>query len=212
MTSTPPAPGKRDRRRENAQATRDALCAAGRRLFAEQGFEATSVGVLCAAAGVTTGALYHHYRDKKGLFAEVAERLDAGLVRLAQAARSKAMAADPDPWRAFEASVDAFLRAGSDPGGRRIGLTDAPAVLGSEHWAQIRERHGLGAMIATIGALQSAGVVIDGNSGRLARLVLGLLYGAVEALPSVDDADAEQAMAEIRETTLRLLSGLRRKQ
>ena len=201
---------RRDRRRENADATRAALCAAGRKLFGSRGYEATSVGELCAEAGVTTGALYHHYRDKKGLFAAVAEQLDAGLVRLAQSARAKSMAVDPDPWAAFLASVDAFLRAGQDPGGRRIGLTDAPAVLGSQHWLEIRERHGLGAMIATVTALQQARVLIAGDPARLARMILGVLYGAVEALPSAEGEGAESAIAEVRGTTHRLLAGLRR--
>ena len=200
---------KRDRRKENAEATRAALCGAGRKLFGANGFEATSVGELCAEAGVTTGALYHHYRDKKGLFAAVAEQLDAGLVRLAQAASAKAMSDRPDPWSAFLASVDAFLRAGLDPGGRRIGLTDAPAVLGSEQWAAIRERHGLGAMAATVRALQQAKIVIEADPDRLARMVLGVLYAAVEALPSTPTADNAAALSEVRAVTHRLLAGLR---
>ena len=80
-----------DGRKTNAAATQAALRAAGRTLFGQLGYEATSLGALCAAAGVTTGALYHHFGDKKGLFAAVAEELDAGLVQLTAQARARAV-------------------------------------------------------------------------------------------------------------------------
>jgi len=203
------APEKRDRRRENAEATRAALREAGRQLFGSVGFEATSVGALCTKAGVTTGALYHHYRDKKGLFAAVAEELDAGLVALAGAASAKAVSRGETPWQAFIASVNAFLRAGIDPGGRRIGLTDAPAVLGAAQWAEIRERHGLGAMSASVQGLQQLQILPAGRPERIARVVLGMLYGAIESLPGPDDSDRTAALGEVQALVHRMLDGLR---
>ncbi len=202
-------PAKRDRRRENAEATRAALRAAGRALFGAAGFDGTSVSALCAQAGVTTGALYHHYRDKKGLFAAVAEELDAGLVQLARRASAKAIGAGSSPWQAFMASVDAFLRAGFDPGGRRIGLTDAPAVLGSAQWAEIRERHGLGAMSATVRGLQELRILPSGQPERMARVILGMLYGAIESLPAPDSPDRDAAHRDVLALVHRMLDGLR---
>ncbi len=70
-------PTKRDGRKENASATQAALQSAALRWFSEQGFEKAPVGSICADAGVTVGALYHHYGDKKGLFAAVVEQVDA---------------------------------------------------------------------------------------------------------------------------------------
>ena len=84
---------KRDGRKENASATQAALQQAALRWFSEQGFEKAPVGSICADAGVTVGALYHHYGDKKGLFAAVVEQVDARLVQQALAASVAALEA-----------------------------------------------------------------------------------------------------------------------
>lgn len=204
LEPTPPVDG----RKANAESTQAALRAAGRQLFGQLGFEATALGALCAQAGVTTGALYHHFGDKKGLFAAVAEELDAGLVRLASRARERALAQGADAWGAFLAAMDAFLEAGLNPEGRRIGLTDAPAVLGTQSWLEIRERQGLGAMVQTVVALQAQGLLQAGDPRLRARLILGLLYGAVEALahdPQVTDA----ALSDARQLLHAMLEGMR---
>jgi AcrR family transcriptional regulator len=185
------------------------LRAAGRRLFGELGYEATSLGAICREAGVTTGALYHHFGDKKGLFAAVAEELDAGLVKLTAAASTQALVGGADAWQAFLAAIDVFLQAGLNPEGRRIGLTDAPAVLGAEAWLNIRERHGLGAMVQTVRSLQALGLLPPGDVRLRARLILGLLYGAVEALAHQPDDAAQVALAETRVLVHAMLNGMR---
>lgn len=197
-----------DGRKTNAAATQAALRAAGRKLFGQLGYGATPLGAICSEAGVTTGALYHHFGDKKGLFAAVAEELDEGLVQLTAAASAQALAAGADPWHAFLAAMDAFLQAGMNPEGRRIGLTDAPAVLGTQGWLEIRERHGLGAMVQTVRALQAMGHLPAGNVLLRARLILGLLYGAVEALAHQPE-DAQAALAQTRALVHAMLNGMR---
>lgn len=201
-------PEKRDGRRENAAVTQAALRDAGRRLFALQGYEATSVGALCAEAGVTTGALYHHYGDKKRLFAAVAEGLERGLVELALRKHMAVLSSGGNGWEAFLASVDVILTAGADPGLRRIGLVEAPAVLGAAGWQAIREQHGHGAMTRTIEGLQTQGLFGPGDPKRLAWLVLGLIYSAVQTLPD-DAAAADDALADIRRLVRAMLAGLR---
>jgi AcrR family transcriptional regulator len=197
-----------DGRKANAEATQAALRAAGRKLFGQLGFEKAALGALCSEAGVTTGALYHHFGDKKGLFAAVAEELDATLVRVVQAAMLRTTVAGADPWTAFLAGVDAFLAAAQDPQARRIGLTDAPAVLGTQGWLEIRERQGLGAMVQTVERLQAQGVLHSGDARLRARMALGLLYGAVEALDH-DPRPWEQALADARALLHTMLAGLR---
>lgn len=206
LTSAPATPV--DGRKANATSTQAALRAAGRKLFGQLGFEATALGAICAEAGVTTGALYHHFGDKKGLFAAVAEELDAGLVVLTAQARAQALASGADPWQAFLAAIDVFLQAGMNAEGRRIGLTDAPAVLGTQGWLEIRERHGLGAMVQTVRTLQSAGYLPPGDVRLRARLILGLLYGAIEALAH-QPVDAPAALVEARALVHAMLDGMR---
>jgi AcrR family transcriptional regulator len=202
-------PKKPDGRLENAALTRAALRAAGRKLFGTLGYDASGVGALCAEAKVTSGALYHHFGDKKGLFAAVAEELDSSLVLLAAAASAKASARGAGAWDAFLAGIDALLGAGVDPLGRRIGLTDAPAVLGADGWIAIRERHGLGAMMGAVQALQHGGELAAGDPRRLARLILALVYGAIEALPD-DPASSGAALAESTRLLHTMLAALRR--
>lgn len=206
---TAPSGKKKDGRQENADATQAALRAAGRRLFGTLGYDGSAVGALCADARVTSGALYHHFGDKKGLFAAVAEELDRALVELAQGAGAAALQAGAGPWDAFLASVDALLQAGLDPAGRRIGLVDAPAVLGADAWLAIRDRHGLGAMSATVAALQQAGQFAPGEPRRLARIILGLLYGAIEALPD-NPRQGKAALGATKEVVHTMLAALRR--
>jgi AcrR family transcriptional regulator len=207
-TTTDPAEPVPDGRKSNAASTQTALRAVGRQLFGKLGYEATSLGAICAGAGVTTGALYHHFGDKKGLFAAVAEELDASLVALTGKAGVQALAQGADPWQAFLAAIDAFLQAGMDPEGRRIGLTDAPAVLGAQAWLEIRERQGLGAMAQTVRTLQSLGLLPQGNVRLQARLILGLLYGAMEAL-ALQTVDTPTALGNARPLVHAMLEGLR---
>lgn len=206
-----PSSKKPDGRQENSDATQAALRAAGRRLFGAQGYDASAVAALCSEAHVTSGALYHHFGDKKGLFAAVAEELDTTLVALAQQVSSKSLQAGKSPWEAFIASIDALLEAGMDPAGRRIGLVDAPAVLGADAWLAIRERHGLGAMAATVETLQALGELAPGDARRLARIILGLLYGAIEALPA-EPARGKAALAATRALVHTMLGALRQGQ
>lgn len=208
-TAYAPGAGAPDGRKVNAASTQAALRAVGRKLFGQLGYEATSLGAICGEAGVTTGALYHHFGDKKGLFAAVAEELDEGLVKLTATARAKALAGGADAWQAFMAAIDVFLQAGLNPEGRRIGLTDAPAVLGAQGWLEIRERHGLGAMVQTVRALQALGMLPPGGALLRARLILGLLYGAVEALAHQPEEAAQTALAETRVLVHAMLNGMR---
>ena len=178
-----------NRKQEIGDATRQALLRAGFDIFGEQGYAAASVGAICAAAGVTTGALYHHFGDKTELFAAVAEELEH---RLASTAASAAAAAT-DPWLGLLAGAEATLEASRQRAMRRITLEDAPSVLGAARWREIRRRAGLGHLKEAIAALQRRGLVQAGDPEVLASLVIGLLIGAAE---TIADAPEEEGRAE----------------
>jgi AcrR family transcriptional regulator len=203
-------PTKRDGRKENATNTQAALQLAALRWFSAQGYEKAPVGSICADANVTVGALYHHYGDKKGLFAAVAEQVDAQLVQQALSARTAVIDSGGTAWDAFLASIDTVLQAGANAPLRRLMLVEAPAVLGAQVWGEIRQRQGLGAMRASIGALQAHGILQGHDAERLARIVLGALYGAMDSLPA-DDAGINAALDDSRRCLVAMLEGLRNK-
>lgn len=98
--------------------TRLRLIAAGRRAFAEKGFAAASMDDLTAAAGLTRGALYHHFGDKKGLLAAVVAQIDGEMAERARLAGEKASTG----WAALEAQGVAYIEAALDPEIQRIVL------------------------------------------------------------------------------------------
>jgi AcrR family transcriptional regulator len=201
-------PMKRDGRKENASHTQAALQRAALRWFSEHGYERASVGSICGEAKVTAGALYHHYGDKKGLFAAVVEQVDAQLVETAAAVQRSVMAAGGTAWDAFLASIDTVLQAGANAPLRRLMLVEAPSVLGTMVWGEIRQRQGLGAMQDSLRALQNHGIFAPHDPQLLSRIVLGALYGAMDSLPSAD-ADIPAALSDARQCLHAMLEGLR---
>jgi AcrR family transcriptional regulator len=195
-----------NRKQENAEATRRALVRAGFDIFGREGFAAAGVGAICASAGVTTGALYHHFGDKVGLFAAVAEELEHRLVAAATRAAATAAAAG-DPWQGLVAGTAAILEASRQPALRRINLEDAPSVLGAVRWREIRRRTGLGHLAQVLASLQRRGLVIAGDPEVLASLVIGLLIGAAETVSDFpDEPGRPEAVSAL---VARMLSPLR---
>lgn len=142
--------------RERTELTRQALIEAARRLFVERGYAETATPDIVAAAGVTRGALYHHFEDKKALFRAVAER-EAQAV--AEAIRAKA-APHASPREALLAGASAYFDAMAVEGRTRLLLLEATAVLGLPTVAEIDAenaeailREGLAACLPAAGAL-----------------------------------------------------------
>ena len=190
-------------RPERGEATRDALLAAARALFAERGYAGVGTEEVVRRAGVTRGALYHHFRDKQDLFRAVFEQTEAELVQ-AIGAQVEGIA---DPMELLHAGVRAFLDACGDPVLMRIGLRDAPGVLGWEEWREIGNRHGLGLMTGGLGAAMDGGQIVRTDVRTLAHLLLSALAEASLLIASADDPGA--ARVEVERTLLALLDGLR---
>lgn len=113
-------------RAEMMEESRSKLIAAGRKAFAEKGFAEASMDDLTAAVGLTRGALYHNFGDKKGLLAAVVAQVDGEMAAKAREAAAKAA----DPWTALEVEGAAYIELALDPEIRRIVLLDGPAFLG----------------------------------------------------------------------------------
>ncbi len=127
---------------ERAAETREALIVAARPLFAEHGFSEVALETIVRAAGVTRGALYHHFADKTELFAAVFEHVEGEVA--ARMGEAIAAAGQTDPLEIMRLGAGFWLDACSDPEVQRIVLVDAPAVLGSSRWSEIGNRYNIG--------------------------------------------------------------------
>src|SRR5919108_5714699 len=119
-----------DRRAERGEATRAALVRAARDLFSERGYTAVGTNEVVRRAGVTRGAMYHHFPDKRELFRAAYEETEKELVE----GLAAHLATIEDPWEALVAGMRAFFDLASDPMLMRMGLIDGPSVLGWEAW------------------------------------------------------------------------------
>ena len=153
--------------RVRTQATRAVLLDAARRLFAEKGYADTGTPEIVASAGVTRGALYHHFSDKLELFRAVVER-EAEAV--AEQIASESMESD-SALEAMLAGADAYFEAMSIPGRARLLLLEGPAILGVPAMAEVDRRTGGNELRQGLGAvlegMDSAVVPIDALSAML---------------------------------------------
>ena len=187
---------------ERTEATRAALLRAARQLFGERGFAATSIEELASSAGVTRGALYHHFASKEDLFAAVFERVE---IELLEAAHRGGLSGR-DAWERLRRGCRAFLEACDDPAIQRIVLLDAPAALGMERWREIEERYALEAIRASLEMAMDEGALPKRPPEPLAHLLLGALNEAAMVIArSQGRVSATSVMAEIDA----LLDGLR---
>jgi len=194
-----PAPSRPPR----GDATRAALVAAARALFTERGYAAVGTEEVVRRAGVTRGALYHHFRDKRDLFRAVFEQTEAEIMQTI-IARVEGLT---DPMEELAVGVRAFLDACGDPTLMRIGLRDAPGVLGWEEWREIGNRHGLGLVTGALGWAMDEGQIARTDVRTLAHLLLAALAEASLLIASADDPRA--AREEVERTLMSLLEGLR---
>lgn len=189
---------------ERAAATRRRLLDAARHLFTEKGFAATSTEELVRAAGVTRGALYHHFRDKADLFAAVFEEVEEGVTRDAMAAANAA--GPPGTWDHLLAGAGAFLDACLEPTVHRVVLLDAPTALGWERWRELEARYGLGLVRRALAVSMGAGMIPRGPIEPLAHMLLGALNELALAMARAGDPDT--ARREAGESLERMLRGL----
>ena len=182
--------------------TRTALITAARALFGSEGYAATSTEEIVARAGVTKGALYHHFTDKENLFRAVFQQLQQ---EISDAAAAEFM--QPDSWDALLVGCQLWVDAHADPEVRQIVLVDSRAVLG---WEQAREIETRFSTVVLRGALRkgmNAGVIERKPLRPLAVMLIGALSEACLFVAAAEDPAT--ARAEVNEVIVGLLSGLR---
>ncbi|GAA3580118.1 TetR/AcrR family transcriptional regulator [Nonomuraea rosea] len=136
---------------ERGAATRDRVLAIATRLFAERGYDDTSIEAVLQESGLSRGALYHHYAGKDALFEAVLEATESAVGdKITEAVRGIT-----EPARALETGVLAWIKLAADPVIQRIVLIDAPAVLGWERWRAMEERYSFGMLKAALAATRA---------------------------------------------------------
>ncbi len=189
-----------------SEATRKLLVTAARALFGARGYAGVGTEEIVRAAGVTRGALYHQFRDKAGLFAAVAEQVEAEITeRIAAGAAGAAAAADP--LGVLRAGAQLFLDSCAEPEVERIILLDAPAVLGWEAWRDLAGRYGLGLVQLALQSAIDAGAIVQQPVVPLAHVLIGALNECALYIARADDpAAARQECAAIFDRLLRSLT------
>ena len=184
------------------EATIRRLLQVGREIFAAEGYAGAVTEEIARRAGVTRGALYHHFAGKEALFAAVLTAVQHDV-----AGRVAAAADDTDPWAQLRAGCHAFLAASLDPTVQRIMLLDGPAVLGWENWRALDAEHSMRLLREGLEALIAQGLIAPQPVEALTHLLSGAMNEA--ALWIARSAQTEQALAEATAALDRLLDGLR---
>ncbi len=187
---------------ERTAATRHALLVAGRELFAAKGFAGTPREDIVERAGVTRGALHHHFGRKEDFFRAVFEQLEEEIGTRVIAAAAQGS----DPMDQLRLGGQAFLDAALDPSVQRIVLLDAPAVLGWEGWREVEAKHGLGMVMEGIRHVMEAGQIEKQPVEPLAHIVLAALNEAALLVASAEDPT--ETRRTVGNTIDRLLSRL----
>jgi AcrR family transcriptional regulator len=189
---------------ERSETTRQALIEAARALFAEHGYAGVGTEEIVRAAGVTRGALYHHFDGKRGLFEAVYERVERELAeRIASGALAGGAA---EPLDAMRAGAEMFLQACTEPEAQQIALLDGPSVLGWDRWREIAAEHGLGLIEATLQAAVEAEAIPKQPVRPLAHVLMGALDEAAMLVARADDP--ERMREEVGHTLDSLLAAL----
>ena len=190
---------------ERSAATRGALVRAARELFARDGYAATGREAIVERAGVTRGALYHHFADKEALFRAVFEELEAEV--MAKAAEAAVAVPPDDPLGQLRAGSLAYLDITLDPAVQRICLLDAPAVLSPAVREEVLDAYAAGLVREVLKAAMETGALLPQPLEPLTHLLLAALHEA--ALYVARAGDQAAARAEVGTTVGHLLDGLR---
>ncbi|MEV2241873.1 TetR/AcrR family transcriptional regulator [Micromonospora sp. NPDC049891] len=191
--------GIRERQREQ---TRGTLLAQSRRLFATRGYAAVGLAEIVRVAGVTKGALYHHFPGKAELFRAVLAEVQQDVGQQVAAAAD----AHADPWAQLVAGCQEFLTASTDPAVRRIMLVDGPAVLGWRQWRALDEATSGRHLAEALTAVVDAGIIPRQPVGPLTHLLSGAMNEAALWLAESVDPDD---LAATRAALTNLLHALR---
>ncbi|PCJ27508.1 MAG: TetR family transcriptional regulator [SAR86 cluster bacterium] len=188
---------------EKTEATQKKILKAARKVFATHGYTKAALAEIVSKAGVTTGAIYHHFGDKKGLFIAVAMQLEQLILDESNAA----IPASGSSWEKFTASIMATLEICARPDIQRIVFRDAPSVVGLFEWRKIEIQFGFGVMQKSLAYLAEKEIISITNPDLTAQMVLGALMEASH-FAAIADNKAE-TLKQGQELMLKVLNSLK---
>jgi AcrR family transcriptional regulator len=182
----------KSRKEQNIEATRAALMTVARKHFARDGYSDAEIGQIAADARLTTGAVYHHFASKKGLFIAVAEDLEAEILATAAATRND------DPWQRLRLGFEKLIDLCASPAVQRIVFVEAPQVVGPEAWRKIELRYAFGTLRTVLAALREAKIIKPYPIDLVARTLLALLHEtSAEVARSKHDPEVRAQVSDL---------------
>ncbi len=172
--------------------------------FGADGYDRVSVDAVAEAAGLTKGAVYHHFGGKRGLFLAV---YTGAHQRIAARTIAAVGAAAPTPWQRLEAGVAEFLIVVAEPHPQRIVVVDGPRVLDRATIRDIEDRHAAGLLRTAFTQLRESGELTAGDDDLRTRLLIGALCEAATTIAG--SSSPQQTLTAARTDVGRLLRGLR---
>jgi AcrR family transcriptional regulator len=189
---------------ERSQQTFAQLIAVARKLFSTRGYSHTSLEEIVRKAGMTRGALYHHFEGKKGIFVAVFENALSEIAnRVIQVDKS-----NPSYWEKFISCTYAFCEACLDSDLQQIVLIDGPAVLGWDVWRRIDEAKTLNILRTHLKELLNRGIIKPLPLEPLTHLVSGAVNESVLWISGFEDP--KKAFDEAWSTMNAFLGSLRK--
>jgi AcrR family transcriptional regulator len=154
---------------EDEAKTRQKIIDAATKLFTQHGFAGVSTHAISSAAGVTDGALFHHFGTKKALFTEIATQLHTDIHKAIHRAGRDA----PDAMQGFIQGTRKSMEITQLPHNQRIVFIEGPAILGTEQWRKIDQQLGLRLIEGGLLAIAGADSLPDHILKPMAMLALG---------------------------------------
>ncbi|MFB7601043.1 TetR/AcrR family transcriptional regulator [Streptomyces sp. NPDC056160] len=203
--------GVKSRRAECAAMTRAALLDAAAELFAEKGFDVTTIDEIATAARVSKGAVYHHFADKRAIFDEVFRVSQGEVLTHVRKDVTAAAGADKDqpPWLVAVTAVQVFLDSYVADARKRSLLRQSAGVLGVHRCREIDDELALPLVLGLLEALQARGELQDVSIKMAGAVIFGTLCEAATSLALADDH--EKAGREASQVVGYMLSGLLKK-
>ncbi len=192
---------------QKSRATKAALLSAARKKFTEDGFSNSSLDSIVKEAGVTKGALFHHFKDKVGLFYEVWLELEKEMNETAnkEARRVGRAKANENPYAGFIAGCGVYFDFAKHPDYRRIVMMDGAAVIGEYEWRRVDAAMGIATIAGGLKILYESGAIKSPPTKALVIMIQGAVNGAGYAIARDEEGIHKEDLLARIETTLRRL-------